>query len=112
MPKKPSVRVNGNAGTAKRQSRPWSRDWHDFDPSQIEGDQTLVEELTTYRDHLDELLERPGDYVLIKGKQVIGIFADRQEAIVKAYELFEGEPALVKKIVEKEPLYTLGGVIF
>jgi len=111
MPRKPSVRGNGNAGTAKRQSQPWSRDWHDYDPSQVKGDQTLIEELTTYRDHLDELLERTGDYVLIKGRQVIGIFADRQEAIEKAYNLFGGEPALVKQIVEKEPMRTLGGAI-
>ena len=67
--------------------------------------------LITYKDHLEELLERKGDYVLIKGRQVIGIFADRQEAIEKAVDLFGGEPVLVKQIVVKEPIHTLGGGI-
>ena len=60
---------------------------------------------------LDELLKRKGDYVLIKGRQVIGIFADRQEAIEKAVDLFGGQPALVKQIVARERIHTLGGVI-
>ncbi len=82
-----------------------------FDPSKVVGDRTLIEELTTYRDHLDELLKRKGDYVLIKGQRIIGIFADRQEAIEKAYDLFAEEPALVKQIVERERIHSLGGVI-
>jgi hypothetical protein len=43
---------------------------------------------------------------------VIGIFADREQAVDKAYELFEGQPALVKRIVAREPIHTLGGIIF
>jgi hypothetical protein len=85
--------------------------WRTFGPSMVVEDWTLLEQLTTYRDHLDELLARKGDYVLIKERQVIGIFADRQEAIEKAYDLFGGQPALVKQIVARERIHALGGVI-
>jgi hypothetical protein len=85
--------------------------WRTFGPSMVVDDWTLLEELTTYRDHLDELLARKGDYVLIKERQVIGIFADRQEAIEKAYNLFGGQPAVVKQIVARERIHALGGVI-
>jgi hypothetical protein len=111
MRKKPSERANGKEGTQKPRYQPRFRNWRTFDPSKVVGDRTLIEELTTYRDHLDELLKRKGDYVLIKGRQVIGIFADRQEAIEKAYDLFGGQPALVKQIVARERIHTLGGVI-
>jgi hypothetical protein len=69
----------------------------------------LLEELITYKDHLDELLQRKGDYVLIKGRRIIGIFTDRQDAIEKAVALFGTEPALIKRIVAREPIITLGG---
>ena len=92
MRKKPADPVNGTRAAPKPRPQPRFRNWRSFDPSKVLGDQTLLEELVTYRDHLDELLKRKGDYVLIKGRKVIGIFADRQEAIEKAYDLFEGQP--------------------
>jgi hypothetical protein len=85
--------------------------WHTLDPSPLKGAGVLVDELTTYREHLKELLEREGDYVLIKGRQVIGVFADREQAVDKAVDLFGGEPVLVKKIVAKEPIHMIGGVV-
>ncbi|HKI16390.1 MAG TPA: hypothetical protein VKA15_00840 [Isosphaeraceae bacterium] len=111
MGKKPSERVNGNKGAKKPRFPPRFKNWRNFDPSKVVGDQTLVEELTTYRDNLDELLKRKGDYVLIKGRQVIGIFTDRQEAIEKADDLFGEEPALVKQIVARERIHSFGGII-
>jgi hypothetical protein len=104
MPKKPIERVNGKRETTKRRPQPPSRDWHTHDPTKVEGDQTLLD-----KDHLDELLQRKGDYVLIKGRRIIGIFADRQDAIEKAVALFGTEPALIKRIVAREPILTLGG---
>jgi hypothetical protein len=109
MPKKPIERTNGKRETAKRRSKPLSREWRTYDPAKGEGDQTLLEELITYKDHLDELLKRKGDYVVIKGRQIIGIFADRHDAIEKAVDLFREEPALIKRIVAREPIITLGG---
>ena len=111
MRKERAERVNGKGGAAKRRPRRRFTNWRTFDPSKVEGDKTLLEELITYKDHLEELLERKGDYVLIKGRQVIGIFADRQEAIEKAVDLFGGEPVLVKQIVVREPIHYLGGGI-
>ena len=111
MRKERAERVNGKWGAAQRRPRRRFINWRTFDPSKVEGDQTLLDELITYKDHLEELLERKGDYVLIKGRQVIGIFADRQEAIEKAVDLFEGEPVLVKQIVVREPIHYLGGGI-
>ena len=111
MRKKTTDPANGKRAATRTRPQPRFRNWRTFDPSRIGGDQTLLEELTTYRDHLDELLERKGDYVLIKGRKVVGIFADRQEAIAKAYDLFGGHPALVKQIVERERIPTLGGIV-
>jgi hypothetical protein len=50
--------------------------------------------------------------VLIKGRQIVGILAEREQAVERAYDLFEGQPALVKRIIVKEPIHTLGGDIF
>ncbi len=91
-------RVNGKGGTAKRRPRRRFINWRTFDLSKVEGDKTLLEEEITHKDHLEKLLERKGDYVHIKGRRVIGIFADRQESIEKAVDLFGGEPVLVKQI--------------
>jgi hypothetical protein len=110
MPKKPIERVNGERETTKRPPRQLSRDWRTYDPTKVEGDQTLLEELITYKDHLDELLERKGDYVLIKGRKIIGIFANCQDAMEKAVDLFGTEPALIKRIVAREPILSLGGI--
>jgi hypothetical protein len=79
--------------------------WRDFDPSLIEDDghPSLAEELTTYRDRLTELMRDEGKYVLIKGREVIGIYPDGQQALSEAVARFRGEPALVKRIVEEEP---------
>ena len=71
----------------------------------------MVDELTTYKDHLEQLLEQEGKYVVIKGRQVIGVFADREQAIEKAVDLFGAQPVLVKEIVAKEPIHSTGGVV-
>ena len=56
----------------QRSRRPRTRlfDWSKFDPAMVESDggPSLVEELTTYRDRLPELLQHEGAYVVIKGK--------------------------------------------
>ena len=112
MRKKTADPVNGTRAAGRSRARAAIPELAQrFDPSKVVGDQALVEELITYKDHLDELLKRKGDYVVIKGRKVVGIFADRQEAIEKAYELFGGQPTLVKQIVLRERIHSLGGVI-
>ena len=85
-------------------------DWRKFEPSMFRGDgqPSLVEELTTYRDHLAELLEHEGCYVVIRGREY-KILPDREAALGYSLDQYWPEPALVKQIVAKEPMISLGG---
>jgi hypothetical protein len=96
-----------------KQARPRSKpllNWRTFDPSSINGDDSLAEELLTYKQHLDELLKRKGQYVLIKGSEVIDYFSTLDAALEAAAERFGGAPALIKQVVEREPVYPAGGL--
>jgi hypothetical protein len=64
--------------------------------------------LVTYRDRLPELLADEGRYVLIKGRSVIGLFDDREEALREAVSRFRAEPVLVKQIRAREPIHEIG----
>lgn len=88
-------------------------DWRSFDPATFAKNDRfkLMDELLTYRDNLKELLRDKGKYVLIKGRAVVGIYADEQEAIRTAIDRFGGEPVLVKQIAVKEPMITMGGIL-
>ena len=98
----------------KRSRKPAVRlfDWRKFDPSMVNSDgrPSLVEELTTYRDRLTELLEHEGEYVVIKGQEY-KILPDREAALGYALDHYWPEPALVQKIVAKQPYDTLGGAV-
>jgi len=111
MSSKPSepVDVNGVKPKPKRLPRLRYLNWRTLDPAKLKAAGNMVDELTTYKEHLEELLKREGDYVVIKGRQVIGVFVDREQAVEKALDLFGGQPTLVKKIVAKEPIHYLGG---
>ena len=87
-------------------------DWSKFDPAMVKSDgrPSLVEELTTYRDRLPELLQHEGAYVVIKGKSY-KILPDREAALQYAMEQYWPVPVLVKKIVDKETLNSLGGAV-
>lgn len=88
-------------------------DWRKFDPSMVkvdEGQPSLVEELTTYRDRLPELLEHEGSYVVIKGQEY-RILPDQESALGYALDHYWPEPALVQQIVAKQPYDTLGGAV-
>ena len=87
-----------------------SFDWRDFQPEMLQGQSTFAVELTTYRDHLDSLLANSGKYVVIKGREIIGIHNDLDEAVEAAFQ-FGPEPVLVKQIVEKEPVREVGHVL-
>ena len=88
-------------------------DWSTFDPSMARGTDadSLARDLVTYRDHLKELLRDKGKYVLIVEGEIIGIYAEEQEALHEAATRFGDKPILVKQIVAKEPMITLGGAI-
>jgi hypothetical protein len=88
-------------------------DWRSFDPSRLPGGEQapLATELTTYRDHLDELLEHKGQFVVIKGKSILGYYRHRQAALAAAYQKYGAVPVLVKQVVEMEPVRRLGNVV-
>lgn len=63
----------------------------------------LDEEIQTYEEHRAELLARAkGKYVLIKGKRIVDIFADRRDALKRGYEECGNQPCLVREIREMD----------
>ena len=79
----------------------------------LEGgiDAPLAAELVTYRDHLDELLKHEGQYVVIKGEEIVGYHHGRGAAAEAAVARYGAGPVLIKMIVEKEPLRRIGHAI-
>ena len=66
--------------------------------------------MATYQAHLAELLRHKGEYVLIKGPEVIAIYATLEAALDASAERFGAEPALIKRITSREPIQSLGGL--
>jgi hypothetical protein len=88
-------------------------DWRTFDPAiHIHEDTPMAEELTTYGAHLEELLAHEGQYVLIKGREVVGIFPERGAALDEAVDRFGDYPAMVKRIAALEPILVMENVVF
>jgi hypothetical protein len=74
------------------------------------GSNGLTEELTTYKDKLSDLLPREGAFVLIKGREVIGVYSAPEDALAAALARFEAQRVLIKQIVAKEPIHSSGGI--
>jgi hypothetical protein len=106
-----SKRTTDQLAPARRDA-PGSIDWRDFDPSWLPGGEQapLATELVTYRDHLDELLRHRGQYVVIKGKSVLGCYRDRRSALAAANQAYDAGPVLVKQVVERELIRRMGNV--
>ncbi len=83
-------------------------DWRTFDPAiHIDEETPMAEELATYGQHLGELLAHEGQYVLIKGREIVGIFPTRRAGLDEAVDRFGDEPAMVKQIAALEPIEVL-----
>jgi hypothetical protein len=52
-----------------------------------------------------------GEHVLIKGDEVLGFFATRDEALVVGYARFGVVPLFVKQVVAAEPIENIPDVI-
>jgi hypothetical protein len=52
-----------------------------------------------------------GQYVLIKGDEVVGFFPDRDEALIAGYARFGLVPLLVNRITPDEPIHDIGHII-
>jgi len=67
----------------------------------MKNNSVLSEEMETYEKHKNELLrEHRGEYVLVKGSEVVNTFESQKDAIKIGIEKFGNAPFLVKKILE------------
>src|SRR4051794_24056396 len=72
------------------------------------GSFPLAEELRIYDAHLAGWADREGQFVLIKGSDVIGFYPRYEEAMGTAYDQLGDGPFLVKQVLLHEPIYHLG----
>jgi hypothetical protein len=64
----------------------------------------LERELSFYEEHRDELLGvSPGQFALIKGGELIGVFPTLQDAYHRAIERFGNAPILIRQILPADP---------
>jgi hypothetical protein len=71
----------------------------------------IAQEIATYRARLPELLAHEGQFVLIKGDQVIGFFDDEWEALREGRRRFGLVPLLVKQIAAHERVVYIPNVV-
>jgi hypothetical protein len=71
----------------------------------------LAVEIATYKARLPELLAHEGEYVLIKGDEVIGFFKTSRAAVRAGYRRFGIVPLLVKQIAAVEPVIYIPNVV-
>ena len=85
-------------------------DWRTIDEATIRENGILVEELLTFRENIDELLQHgSGQFVLIVGREIVSLFPDLETAASYATERFQGRDVLIKKISLTSPIHTVGG---
>jgi len=72
----------------------------------------LAEEIATYRNHRPQLLrEHMGQFVLIKGADILGTFPNYSTALREGYRRFGIVPFLVRQIADPEPVVYLPHVV-
>lgn len=71
---------------------------------------SLGTEWETYRSRVGEWLAegREGQFVLLKGNEVLGFWDTEEAALSEGYERFLLEPFLVHHILSREPLLRAG----
>jgi hypothetical protein len=69
----------------------------------------MASESNCYRREVGRLLAegQEGRWILIKGQEIIGIWATREEAFAEASQRYLRQQVLVKQILEWEPLLRL-----
>lgn len=74
----------------------------------------LAEEMKYFEANKQEWLNSyRGQFVLVKGSELIGTFTTQEEAYKKGVEKFNNEPFLIKQVIEQEttasvPALTIG----
>jgi hypothetical protein len=71
----------------------------------------IAMEIATYKTRLPELLAREGEYVLIKGDQIIGFYKSFETAYRAGRRRFGLGPMLVKQITAVEPVVYIPNVV-
>jgi hypothetical protein len=72
----------------------------------------LAEEMATYRRCLPGLLrEHEGEFVLIKGTEIAGVFPNRSAGLREGYRRFGIVPLLVRQIAASDPAEYLPNVV-
>jgi hypothetical protein len=69
-----------------------------------------AEEMKTYDVHLPEWGDREGQFVVIKGREILGFFPRDEEALEAGYDQVENGPFLVKQILRYEPIYNVSTI--
>jgi hypothetical protein len=70
----------------------------------------LAEEVRTSEALLTGWAEHEGQFVLIKGRNILGFYSRHEEALDAAYDQLGDGPFLVKQILLHEPIYQLGQI--
>lgn len=62
----------------------------------------LLEEESDYFDSIraELLAKAPGDFALVRGRELKGVFHCEEDAIRRGYELFGNSPFLIKQILQ------------
>ena len=61
----------------------------------------LAQEVRTYETHLPGWADREGQFVLIKGRGVLGFYPRHENALDAGYDRLGGGPFLVKQVLSK-----------
>jgi len=70
----------------------------------------LAEEVRTYEAHLPGWADRQGQFVVIRGRDVLGFYPSHEDALEAGYDQLGSGPFLVKQILAHEPIYQLGHI--
>ncbi len=70
----------------------------------------LTQEVRTYDAHLAGWADRHGQFVVIRGRDILGFYRCHQDALEAGYDQFGSVPFLVKQILAHEPIYQLGQI--
>jgi hypothetical protein len=74
------------------------------------ADFPLAEEVRAFDAHLPGWADREGQFVLIKGSDILGFHPRYDEALAAGYDRIGEGPFLVKLALLHEPVYQLGRV--
>src|SRR5262249_33011460 len=70
----------------------------------------LAEEVRTYEPHKPECLDRQGQWVLIKGQEVVGFYPRYEAAWETEYRRFGPGPFLAHQTPQYEPIYNVPNI--